>query len=202
MIDLSNATAVAAALAYTPQPILKAAWAIVDREGGFVDDAADAGGATNHGVSLRWAVSEGLAFDLNGDGVVDADDIHLVTPAIAAAAFILGFFNGANFNVLPACLQAECFDMAVNSGPGTAAILAQRAINELGAHPRLAEDGKIGAMTCEAAHRMLDAHGAAALVNAYVDVREGYYAGVVRAHPEDAKFLRGWNNRAESFRVA
>jgi len=46
--------------------ILEMAEAIVAREGGFVDDPDDPGGATQYGVSL--ATLRRLGIDLTGDG--------------------------------------------------------------------------------------------------------------------------------------
>ena len=50
---------------------------IVRREGGFVNDPDDPGGATNHGVTL--ATLRGLKADLTGDGRVDVADVKALT---------------------------------------------------------------------------------------------------------------------------
>jgi lysozyme family protein len=50
---------------------------ILKWEGGFVDDPADAGGATNKGVTLK--VWEEVGYDKNGDGVIDVEDLKLLT---------------------------------------------------------------------------------------------------------------------------
>ena len=42
---------------------------IVAREGGFVDDPDDPGGATNHGVTIHSL--RRLGIDITGDGRVD-----------------------------------------------------------------------------------------------------------------------------------
>src|ERR1700716_3097473 len=96
-----NFQADAARLATVSQRITDYAWDIVQREGGYVDNPHDSGGPTNPGVPLVYARGQGLAFDLNGDGVVDAEDIKLITPAMAVAVFVIDFFLEPNFNVLP-----------------------------------------------------------------------------------------------------
>ena len=47
---------------------------IVAREGGYVNDPDDPGGATNHGVTIHTLRRLGL--DLTGDGVVDPADVR------------------------------------------------------------------------------------------------------------------------------
>lgn len=54
---------------------------IVMREGGFVNDPDDPGGATQHGVTVGTLRRLGL--DLDGDGDVDAQDVRRVSKARA-----------------------------------------------------------------------------------------------------------------------
>ena len=56
------------------QTVEQIAAAIVAREGGFVDDPDDPGGATNHGVTI--GTMRGLGLDLDGNGRVDAADVR------------------------------------------------------------------------------------------------------------------------------
>ena len=50
---------------------------IVRREGGFVNDPDDPGGATKHGVTIGTLRRFGLDFD--GDGDVDEEDVRRVS---------------------------------------------------------------------------------------------------------------------------
>ena len=50
---------------------------ILKWEGGFVNDPADAGGATNKGVTIEtWRK---CGYDKNGDGKIDVEDLKLLT---------------------------------------------------------------------------------------------------------------------------
>lgn len=54
---------------------------IVAREGGYVKDPDDPGGATNYGVTL--ATLRRLGIDLDRDGMVSKRDVKLLTTAQA-----------------------------------------------------------------------------------------------------------------------
>lgn len=166
-------------------------------EGGFVNHPADPGGATNHGISLRYARSKGLQFDLDRDGDVDEHDIRLVTPEIARGAFFEDFFYGPKIHTLPEPLHAQMFDYAVNSGPGQAIKSLQHALNRLGY--RLATDGRIGLMTQQATLSAVTRFGVAAVNNALVEERQAFLRDLVRRKPEKRVFHVGWQKRAASF---
>lgn len=120
---------------------------VLFKEGGFNDIAADRGGATNHGISLRFARSLGRVLDLDHDGDVDADDIRRITPEKAAEIYQASFWGPARCDAMPAPIDLIHFDAAVNCGVGAAALLLQRAV---GATP----DGRIGPKTLSALARM------------------------------------------------
>ncbi len=54
---------------------------IIHREGGFVDDPDDPGGATKHGVTIHTMRRLGL--DLDQDGDVDRQDVQQISVALA-----------------------------------------------------------------------------------------------------------------------
>ena len=56
------------------QTVRQIAEGIVAREGGFVDDPDDPGGATTHGVTIH--TMRRLGIDLTGDGRVDTADVR------------------------------------------------------------------------------------------------------------------------------
>ncbi|HVL21832.1 MAG TPA: glycosyl hydrolase 108 family protein, partial [Amaricoccus sp.] len=64
---------------------------IVRREGGYVNDPDDPGGATNHGVTLGTLRRLGL--DLTGDGTIDARDVRALPPGKAAEIYLRHYFR-------------------------------------------------------------------------------------------------------------
>ncbi len=173
---------------------------IVAREGGFVDDPADPGGPTRHGVTL--ATMRRLGLDLDGDTDVDLDDLALMDRRRAREIFVEHYHARPGLAALPVDLQPSVFDMYVNAGSNAVKIL-QRLLRDMGLTLRV--DGLVGPRTTEAA-----AWGSAAaprhLVDAYGIARRNYYYGLADARPSLRKFARrrdggkgGWIVRAEEF---
>ena len=173
---------------------------IVAREGGFVNDPDDPGGATNHGVTIHTMRRLGL--DLDRDGVVGAADVHLLSRAEAVDIFITHYFERPRIDMLPEALWPSVFDMYVNAGANAVKIL-QRLLRQMG--HEVGADGAIGPVTALAAH---DAAGAAPehIVDAYGIARRNYYFRLADHRPASRKFARtrgggkgGWITRAEEF---
>lgn len=117
-------------------------------EGGFVDHPADPGGATNHGISLRFAKSKGRLVDLDRDGDVDADDIRLVTKEFASAIYRDCFWDTVQGHGLPPAVAVVAFDAAINCGPGRAIRWMQGAVGA-------SQDGVLGPRTRLAINRAI-----------------------------------------------
>ncbi len=173
---------------------------IVAREGGFVNDPDDPGGATKHGVTLTTLRHLGL--DLDADGDVDIDDLHRLSPQKAAEVFLQHYFTGPRLDLLPAPLQPSVFDMQVNAGAQAVRIL-QRLLGQMGLS--VAVDGQVGPQTARAAHRAMRL-APDHLVDAYGIARRNYYFALADRRPSLRKFARrrdggkgGWITRAEEF---
>ena len=173
---------------------------IVAREGGYVNDPDDPGGATNYGVTIGTMKSLGL--DLNKDGRVDATDVRMLTRAQAQQIFVEHYFRRPRLSDLPPAVQASVFDMYVNAGTNAVKIL-QRLVARMG-FPATA-DGVIGPQTVAAAH---DAAAAAPdhFADAYGIARRNYYYSLADQRPASRKYARsksggkgGWITRAEEF---
>lgn len=182
------------------QTVRQIAASIVAREGGFVNDRDDPGGATNHGVTL--ATMRRLGLDLSRDGQVTISDVQALTAAQAVDIFIEHYFRRPRIAELPQALHASVFDMYVNAGANAVRIL-QRLIRDM--RIEIGADGIIGPKTIAAAH----AAAAAApdhLVDAYGIARRNYYYALADARATSRKFARrqdggkgGWITRAEEF---
>jgi lysozyme family protein len=120
-------------------------------EGGLVDNPADPGGITNHGISLRFASTvEDLNgdgrpdLDIDGDGDIDADDIRKLTVEQARDVFRHYFWRLLRCDELPVGLALLVFDAGINQGRGPAIVMLQEALG-------IKADGKIGPVTLAAA---------------------------------------------------
>ena len=173
---------------------------IVDREGGFVNDPDDSGGATNHGVTIGTLRRLGL--DLTGDGAVDVADVRALSREQAVEIFITHYYVRPRIGDMPGALQPPLFDMYVNAGANAVKIL-QRLLREMG-YP-VAVDGVIGPQTIGAAQDAARPDPQA-LRDAYGVARRNYYFRLADRRPASRKFARtragdkgGWIKRAEAF---
>jgi lysozyme family protein len=173
---------------------------IVAREGGFVNDPDDPGGATNHGVTIHTLRRLGL--DVNRDGKIDVADVKALTRAQAVEIYLEHYHKRPGIAALPEPLQASVFDMYVNAG-GNAVKILQRLLTDMG-HP-CDPDGMIGPQTIRAAQMAYDA-APTHLADAYGIARRNYYYALADSRPASRKFARrrdggkgGWITRAEEF---
>ena len=173
---------------------------IVRREGGYVNDPDDPGGATNHGVTLGTLRT--LGADLNGDGKISVADVRAVTPEKAAEIYVRHYFHEPRLDLLPVPLQPSVFDMQVNAGANAVRIL-QRLMAAFGLP--LADDGVVGPVTARTVAAALE-RAPHHLVDAYGIARRNYYYRLGDTRPASRKFARarnggkgGWILRAEEF---
>lgn len=182
------------------QTVLEIAQDIVRREGGYVNDPDDPGGATNYGVTIHTMRRLGL--DLTGDGRVNASDVKALSRAQAVDVFIDHYFNAPQINRLPEPLQATVFDMHVNAGSNAIKLL-QRLLNDMGQD--VAVDGQLGPHTIRATYGALK-EAPDHMVDAYGIARRSYYYRLADRRPASRKYARrrdggkgGWIKRAEEF---
>lgn len=173
---------------------------IVGREGGYVNDPDDPGGATNWGVTIHTMRRLGL--DLTGDGRVTTADVKRLTKAQATDIFIKHYFNRPGIAGLPRVLQASVFDMYVNAG-GNAVKILQRLLRDMG--HGVSVDGAIGPKTQSAAEAAFKA-APTYIADAYAIARRNYYFRIADRRRASRKYARtraggkgGWIKRAEEF---
>ncbi|MEO1639154.1 MAG: holin-associated N-acetylmuramidase [Pseudomonadota bacterium] len=182
------------------QSVTEIATAIVAREGGYVNDPDDPGGATKYGVTIHTMRRLGL--DLTGDDQVTEADVRMLTRAHAVSIFVEHYFRRPRIDQLPVPLQATVFDMYVNSGANAVKIL-QRLLGEM--RISVSVDGVIGPQTINAARLAMDA-APDHLADAYGIARRNYYYDLATRRPASRKYARrrdegkgGWITRAEEF---
>jgi lysozyme family protein len=182
------------------QTVREIAKQIVAREGGFVNDPDDPGGATKFGVTIH--TMRRLGVDLTGDDRVTAADVRRLSRAQATDIFIEHYFKRPRIGDLPEALQASVFDMYVNAGANAVKIL-QRLLSDMGFV--VAVDGALGPQSVAAAAQALSA-APDHLVDAYGIARRNYYFRLADRRPASRKYARtiaggkgGWIKRAEEF---
>lgn len=163
--------------------------AVVAREGGYVADPADRGGATCWGITERVARQQGYAGPMRDLPKAEATAIYRrlywLRPKLDRVA------------ARAPALAGELFDTGVNMGPATAIGFLQRALNALnrGAsdYPDVAVDGAIGPKTLAALDGFLARRSIEDVLIRAVDVLQGArYIALAEAQPADEAFVYGW----------
>jgi lysozyme family protein len=171
-------------------------------EGGLADNPADPGCVTNHGISLRWALSEIAAdpssargLDIDHDGHVDRRDIIGLTADDAADIYYADWWLPGWYRRLsPEMVAWKCFDIAVNTGPKRASVILQKALARVGVNvARVAGlSGEIvGAVQAQAAQ-----DDGEALLQAIRAEQRDYYERLIALEPKLSVFRHGWLSRA------
>lgn len=147
-------------------------------ERGNDDDPDDAGGRTSDGITQRewneFAVHNGLP-------VVDIWTV----PWETKKQVYKKLYWDPYCDKLPGGIDYLFFDTFVNSGLREAALILQRTLG-------VTADGKIGPLTLAAANQVTDL---ADFTQRFCDDHARVYDLIIQAHPQDAKFKRGWLNR-------
>jgi len=154
------------------------------KEGGYVDNPADPGGATNMGITLatyrEWSHDSDL-------GPIQIEDM---TERTARAIYRSLYWNPSRGDALPVGVDLSVFDMGVNAGIWASARLLQRALGFVGEEV----DGCIGPETLSAAAKC----DGPTLVNDLAERQSAYY----RSLSDFPTFGTGWLNRTEARRRA
>lgn len=154
-------------------------------EGGYTNDPADAGGATNYGIT---AADYGAFLKL-GRNATPAE-VQAMPQSDAIAIYIAQYLTAPNFiAVTDDKLRMILVDCGVLYGTGMAGRWLQAAV---GANP----DGKVGKDTITALNAAIAAGKVADIRKAVVGARFKRTAEIVVNNPTQVHFLQGWINRA------
>jgi len=161
-------------------------------EGGYVNDPADPGGATNKGITLStFKLASGLFAGVEPT----LDNLKRLTDAQAGIIYKRMYWDKLNSDVIGLQPLAEMYtDFYVNAGDNAVRAM-QKTLNGLRLQTPLNIDGKHGPSTL---HVILIADQTE-LYKRYKAARISYYWALVNAKPALGKFLKGWLNRVAAF---
>lgn len=164
---------------------------LIDREGGFVDNPADRGGATNFGITEAVARANGYT------GAMAA-----LPRDIAMTIYRRLYWLRPGFDAIAKrsmTLAGEMFDTGANMGPAVAITFLQRALTALNRNardfPDLTPDGQLGARTLAALDSFLALRGPGGetvLLRALEALQRERYLSLAERRPANEAFLYGW----------
>jgi len=147
---------------------------LFEKEGGTNHDPVDRGGLTKYGISQKQYPH------LN---------IIMLTKSQARDIYYTDYWLANKCDAFDKDVATALFDSSVNCGKASAARWLQETINREGGH--LVSDGIIGDKTLAAASK----HSSKVLLNGILAYRLKRYSGLLKKHPEQKKFIRGWIDR-------
>ncbi len=148
--------------------------AVLEHEGGYVNDPDDPGGETKYGISKR-------AFP-------DVDIKNLTVPQ-AIDIYKKEYWEPSKVEILPERLWSTYFDMAVNMGRKRACEILQKACNHKN-KVKIKVDGRLGRNTADSSKKLEPER--------LQSFRVKYYADLVNRKPKLEKYWYGWYKRAIS----
>lgn len=154
---------------------------IIQREGGYVNHAADRGGPTNHGIT------QATLSNWRGHPVT-IDAVKNLTREEAVKIYLAEYVKPWAFAESEVGIYAHLLDMGVNHGIGTASKILQSAL-------KVTADGAIGPNTLKAYRASNKIH----LELRLVAERAIKMARIVKATPSQSVFIEGWMIRCMSF---
>jgi lysozyme family protein len=168
-----------------PSPAFDASLPFVLRwEGGFVNNPADPGGATNQGVTQRvydaWRARQGKT----------PRDVRQLEPDELGAIYQNDYWLPPRCDLLQRQLDLVQFDTAVNMGVGRALRFLQSSLG-------CVADGQFGPITQKAAADC----DLTATIETYCTAREKFYQRLAEKNPQLRVFLKGWLNRLNALRA-
>lgn len=160
---------------------------LINLEKGFVNNPNDNGGPTKYGITL--ATWQRYGYDKNKDGVIDIEDLKLITPQDALSIAKKNYWDYFKADELKNQSIAEFIvDWGYNSGQTTVARRVQRLL-------KLPVDGLVGESTVKAINNAVQSQFFAqlkadriALINL-----------IVKMKPSQMEFYHGWMNRINGF---
>jgi lysozyme family protein len=166
--------------------------ALMEREGGYVDNPADKGGPTCFGITQAVARDNGYCGPMRQLPKEEAAEIY------KRLYWLRPHFD--EVATRSSRVAAELFDTGVNMGPAVAVTFLQRALTALNRngkdYPDLVPDGRVGAQTLAALDAFLRVRGKiggeTVLLRALEALQGERYLRLAERRPANEAFLYGW----------
>lgn len=157
---------------------------VIAKEGGYVDDPYDKGGATKYGISSRFIKANDLKIK----------DVQELTLLQAKEIYSIFFWHPLKIDQInDSTVQLFLFDTAVNCGKEKAVFLLQDSINSIS---HIAVDGRIGNETIGTCNSITSQPKQCKLLKQLLlSSRIAFYMNIVNKNESQRRFLRGWVNR-------
>ena len=152
---------------------------VIVNEGGYVDNPADPGGATN------WGCTKAVWEQYIGHEV-SKEDIRNLTKEDVKPLYKRNYWDAIHGDALPSGLDYCLFDCAINSGFGRAAKFIQEIVGVFA-------DGAIGNNTVTAINQM----NTVTMINEFSDKRQAFLE-TLKTFPV---FGKGWTKRVTEVRI-
>ncbi len=156
-----------------------------EKEGGFVNDPADAGGATNMGVTLRTYTEYCRRKGYSKPTVERLKNLTEDTWRDIMRTMYWDVIGGDRIQSQSVALAF--YDWAVHSGPSTATKHVQRILG-------VKADGIVGPVTLAS----INSFSPLPLFGQIQTARKKFLGSLVVSRPENQKFLYGWLRRVSS----
>lgn len=163
-------------------------------EAGYVDNPADSGGETNHGITVAVARAYGYTGAMK--------DLPLTTATQIAKSKYWDTMLLDDIGAISGSLAGKIFDLGFLSGVGEAGLCLQRALNLFArpdqiptAYPIVVEDGNVGKMTLYSFTQYMKLRGTAGeivMLKCLNDQEGVFFMNLCRSQPKDSEFVFGW----------
>lgn len=164
--------------------------AVLAREGGYVDNPADHGKATNYGIT------EAVARAYGWDGPMASLPLSIATDIYTRRFWYLPHLDDVD-KIDPA-LAAKLLDVGINMGTGIAGKFLQRSLSALG-DMELTPDGIVGPVTIHALKAFIARRGdlgRTTLLEMIRALQVARYVEIIERDASQKVFAFGWATRA------
>lgn len=167
---------------------LKIINAVINTEGGYVNDPSDSGGETNYGITKAVARVSGYY-----------GDMRLMPRDFAFTIYASKYWDslaGDSLVALSESITREVIDTGVNMGVSRAAKFLQRCINVFNQEGRLYNDivvdGDIGHATMAALTAFITLRDEQVMLKALNCLQGAFYIELAERREKDQAFVYGW----------